>query len=82
MKDQYGGTLIKTFIRLKSKMYSILDENNNEKSTNKRHNAFIEFKEFEDTLFQRKILSNKMKRIKSKIKTLVHMKKIKHLHQV
>ena len=35
MKDQNGGTLIRTFIRLKSKMYSILDENNNERSTNK-----------------------------------------------
>ena len=35
-------------------MYSILDENNNEKSTNKEHNAFIEFKEFQDTLFEKR----------------------------
>ena len=35
------------------KMYSILDETNNEKSTNKGHNAFIEFQEFHDTLFKK-----------------------------
>ena len=35
-------------------MYSILDENNNEKSTNNGHKAFREFKEFQDTLFQKK----------------------------
>ena len=35
-------------------MYSILDENNNEKSTNKEHNTFIEFKEFQDTLFEKR----------------------------
>ena len=43
MKDEYGGLLILKFIGLKSKMYSILDENDNEKCTNKGHNAFIEF---------------------------------------
>ena len=54
MKDEYGGKLIFKFVGLKSKMYSILDENNNEKSTNKEHNAFIEFKEFQDTLFEKR----------------------------
>ena len=44
------------FLGLRSKMYSILDESNNEKSTNKGHNAFIEFQEFRDTLSQKKIL--------------------------
>ena len=66
MKDGYGGTLIEIFLGLKSKMYSLLDENNNEKSTNKGHNAFIEFKEFQDTLFQKKVLRHKMRDIKSK----------------
>ena len=61
MKDEYGGRSV-----LKSKMYSILNENVNEKCTNKGHNAFIEFKEFEDTLFQKKILRHTMRRIKSK----------------
>ena len=66
MKDEYGGKLIKIFIGLKSKMYSILDENDNEKSTNKGYNAFIEFKEFDDTLFQKKILRHKMRGVISK----------------
>ena len=47
-------------------MYSILNENNQEKCTNKGHNAFIEFKEFEDTLFQKKIHRHEMRGIESK----------------
>ena len=47
-------------------MYSILDESSNEKSTIKGYNAFIEFQEFYDTLFQKDILRHKMRRIKSK----------------
>ena len=35
MKDEYGGKSIVKFLGLKSKMYSILDEKINEKSTNK-----------------------------------------------
>ena len=35
MEDEYGGKLILKFVGLKSKMYSILDESSNEKSTNK-----------------------------------------------
>ena len=66
MKDEYGGKSVLKFVDLKSKMYSILDENNNEKCTNKGHNAFIEFKEFEDTLFQKRTLRNAMRGIKSK----------------
>ena len=56
MKDEYGGKSILKFIGLKSKMYSILDESNNEKSTNKGRNAFTEFQGFHDTLFKKKIL--------------------------
>ena len=66
MKDEYGGKSILNFVGLKSKMYSILNENNKEKCTNKWHNAFIEFKEFEDTLFQKKIHRHEMRRIESK----------------
>ena len=56
IKDEYGGKSIPKFVGLKSKMYSILDENNNEKSTSKGHNAFIEFQEFYDILFKKRFL--------------------------
>ena len=35
MKDEYGGKSIVKFVDLKSKMYSILDENNNQKRQTK-----------------------------------------------
>ena len=41
MKDEYRGKSILKFVGLKSKMYSILDESNNEKITIKGHNGFI-----------------------------------------
>ena len=56
MKDKYGGKSIVKFVGLKSKMYSILDESNNKKSISKGHNGFIEFQEFQDTLFKKKNL--------------------------
>ena len=66
MKDEYGGKSIVRFVGLKSKMYSILDESNNKKSTNKCHNALTDFQEFYDTLFNKKILRHTMRGIKSK----------------
>ena len=65
MKDKYCGKSILKFAGLKSKMYLILDESNNEKSTSKGHNALIEFQEFHNTLFQ-KILRHTMRGIKPK----------------
>ena len=56
MKDEYVGKSIVKFVGLKSKMYSVVDESNNEKSTSKGHNAFIEFQEFHNTLFKKTIL--------------------------
>ena len=47
-------------------MYSIFDESNNEKITSQGHNGFIEFQEFYDTLFTKKILLHTMRRIGSK----------------
>ena len=64
MKDEYGGKSILKFVGLKSKMYSILDESNNEKITSKGSNGFIEFQELYDTLF--KIFRHTMRRIGSK----------------
>ena len=70
MKDEYGGKSIVKFVGLKSKMYSILGETSNGKSINKGRNAFIEFQEFHNTLFQKKILRHKMRGIKSKTHNL------------
>ena len=53
MKDEHSGKSIVKFVGLKSKMYSTLDESNNEKITSKGHNGFIEFQEFYDTLRKR-----------------------------
>ena len=66
MKDEYGGESIVKFVGLKSKMYSIMDGSNNKKSTDKGDNAFIEFQEFHNTLFQEKILRHKMRGTKPK----------------
>ena len=66
MKDENGGKSILKFIGLKSKMYSILDESNNEKSTKKGHNAFIEFQEIHGTLLKKKILRHTRRGKKSK----------------
>ena len=49
MKDEYNGKSILKFVGLKSNIYSILDERNNEKITSNGHNGFIEFQEFYDT---------------------------------
>ena len=46
MKDEHGGKSILKLVGLKSKMYSILDESNDEKITTKGHNGFIEFQNF------------------------------------
>ena len=56
MKGEHGGKSIVKFVGRKSKTYSILDASNNEKSTNRGHNVFIEFQEFHDTLFKKTIL--------------------------
>ena len=82
MKDEYDGKSIVKFVDLKSKMYSILDESSNEKGTNKCHNAFIEFQEFRDTLFQKKILRHTMRQIKSKIIISTPTRLIKYLYHV
>ena len=82
MKDEYGGVLIIKFVGLKSKMYVIIDESNNEKCTIKGHNAFIQFNESENTLFQKKILRHKMRGVKSKNHNLGKYEVIKHLYLV
>ena len=61
-------------------MFSKLDESNNEKSTNKSHYAFVEFPEFHNTLFNKKILRHTMRGIKSKNHNFGTYKLIKYLY--
>ena len=66
MKDVQEGKIINEFVGLKSKMYSMKDIDGKETNTAKVVNIAKEFNEFKDTLFNKKILRNKMRRIQSK----------------
>ena len=77
MKDEYGGTAICEFIGLKSKMYSISDVNNYEKSTQTVHNSSIKFDNYEDTLLNKKLLRHLMRGIKSKNQNITTYEKNK-----
>ena len=68
MKDEYGGVIIDQFIGLKSRMYSIKKIDGKESSTTKGVNIATEFNEFKDVLFNKKIITHKMKRIQANIK--------------
>ena len=66
MKNEYGEVIIIEFIGLKAKMYSIRKIDGSESSTAEGVNIVIEFNEFKDVLFYKKIIKHKMKRIKAK----------------
>ena len=55
--------IIDEFVGLKSKMYSMKDIDGKESNTAKGLNIATEFNEFKDTLFNRKVLRHKMRRI-------------------
>ena len=65
MKDQYKGLPVGKFVGLKSKRNSILSDDGKESSTAKGVNIATEFHEFKDTLFNKKVVRHKMKRIQS-----------------
>ena len=67
MKDMSEGKIIDEFVELKSKMYSMKNLEGKEYNTGgKGVNIATEFNEFKDTLFKKKVLRHKMKRIQSK----------------
>ena len=66
MKDVSEGKIIDEFVGLKSKMYSIKNIDGEESNTAKRLKIATEFNEFKDTLFNKKVVRHKMKRIQSK----------------
>ena len=66
MKDVSEGKMIDEFVGLKSKMYSIKNIDGKECNTAKRVKIATEFNEFKDTLFNKKVVRHKMKRIQCK----------------
>ena len=55
MKGESEGKIIDEFVRLKSKMYSVLSDDGKESNTAKGANIATEFNEFKDTLFNKKV---------------------------
>ena len=66
MKDELEGKIIDEFVGLKSKMYSTKNINGKESNTAKGVNIATDFNEFKDTLFNKKIIRHKMRRIQCK----------------
>ena len=66
MKDEEQGKINDEFVGLKWKMYSMKNIDGKESNTAKGVNIATEFNEFKDTLFNKKIVRHKMKRIQSK----------------
>ena len=66
MKDESEGKIIDEFVRLNSKMYSMKNIDGKESNCGKGLSVAFEFKEFKDSLFNKKIMRHKMRRIQSK----------------
>ena len=67
MKDELNGVRIVEFVGLKSKMYSLIDDNDEEVNKAKGANLKLRHKGYIDVLFNKKVVRYKMKRIQSKI---------------
>ena len=66
MKAANKGIPVNKFIGLRSKMYFMLSGDGKESNTAKGVNFATDLNEFRDTLFIKKIIRHKMKRIQSK----------------
>ena len=66
MYDESQRKIIGEFVGLKSKMYSMKNIDGKEPNTAKGVNIATEFNEFKDTLFNKKIIRHKMRRIQGK----------------
>ena len=58
--------IIDEFVRLMSTMHSMKNIDGKESNTTKRVNIATEFDEFKNTLFNKKIIRHKMRRIQGK----------------
>ena len=66
MKDEKEAKINDEFVGLKSKMYSIKNIDGKESNMAKEVNIAAQFNELKDTLFNKRIMRHKMKRIQSK----------------
>ena len=66
MKDASEGKINNVLVGLKSKMYSMKNIDDKEFNTAKGVNIATEINEFKDTLFNKKVIKHKIKRIQSK----------------
>ena len=66
MKDESEGKIIDEFVGLKSKMHSMKNIDGKESNTAKGVNIATDINEFKDTLFNKKIIKHKMRRIQCK----------------
>ena len=65
MKNESEKRLIGELVGLKSNMYSMLSDDGKESNTAKGVNIATEFGEFKYTLFNKKVLRCKMRRVQS-----------------
>ena len=66
MKDEYDGKVIYEYAAPKPKSYTVIDENNFEKSVHKGHTSNFKSSESKDALFNKKVFRHDMRSIKSK----------------
>ena len=62
MKDELGGKIMSEFIGLKSKMYSLITVNDEEKIQAKGVNVKLRHSEFNTVLFNKKAIRHNMKK--------------------
>ena len=67
MKDEFNGVKIDEFVGLKSKMYSLIAENDKKVNKAKGVNLKLRHKEYVDVLFNINVIRHKMKRIQSNL---------------
>ena len=66
MKDESEGNIIGEFVGLNSKVYPMKNIDGKESNTAKGVNIATDINEFKDTLFNKKIIKHKMRRIQCK----------------
>ena len=66
IKDEFSRFIVDEFVGLNAKMKSMKKTDRKESITTKEVNIATEFNEFKDVLFNKKIISHKMRRTQSK----------------